>query len=85
MWRHLGFVPRLLEMHAAKPSGAIHDEILRVRLDRAQSLLRDTRLTISEIADTCGFAGPSHFGRRFQDAFRLTPSAFRTRNRTAGS
>ncbi len=84
--RHLGVSRRLLEMHARKTIGrTIHDEILRVRLDRAQSLLRDTRLTISEIADTCGFAGPSHFGRRFQDAFRLTPSAFRTRNRTAGS
>ena len=76
--RHLGVSRRLLEMHTRKALGrTVHDEILRVRFDRAQLLLRDTRLTINEIADTCGFAGPSHFGRRFQDAFHLTPSAFR--------
>ncbi len=80
--RHLNVSRRLLEMHARKTLGrTIHDEILRVRLDRAQSLLRDTRMTINEIADACGFAGPSHFGRRFQDAFHITPSAFRTTNR----
>ena len=80
--KHLNVSRRLLEMHARKSLGrTIHSEILRVRLERAQSLLRDTRLTINEIADACGFAGPSHFGRRFQDAFHLTPSAFRTRSR----
>jgi len=69
-------------MHTRKTIGrTIHDEILRVRLDRAQALLRDTRMTVSEIADACGFAGPSHFGRRFQDALHLTPSAFRSRTR----
>ena len=76
--RHLSVSRRLLEMHARKTLGrTVHDEILRVRLDRAQSLLRDTRMTVNEVADACGFAGPSHFGRRFQDAFHLTPSAFR--------
>ena len=76
--RHLSVSRRLLEMHARKTLGrTVHDEILRVRLDRAQSLLRDTRMTINEVADACGFAGPSHFGRRFQDAFAMTPTAFR--------
>ncbi|MDX9868763.1 MAG: XylR family transcriptional regulator, partial [Kiritimatiellia bacterium] len=76
--RHLSVSRRLLEMHSRKTLGCtIHDEILRVRLERVQSLLRDTRMTVSEIADTCGFAGPSHLGRRFQDAFKMTPSAFR--------
>jgi len=86
--RHLSVSRRLLEMHARKALGrTVHDEILRVRLDRVQSLLRDTRMTISEIADTCGFAGPSHLGRRFQDAFELTPSAFRAacRKKNRGS
>lgn len=80
--KHLNVSRRLVEMHARQSLGrTIHDEILRVRLERAQSLLRDTRLTINEIADACGFAGPSHFGRRFQDAFHMTPSAFRTHHR----
>ena len=76
--RHLSVSRRLLEMHARKALGrTVHDEILRVRLERTQSLLRDTRMTVNEIADACGFAGPSHLGRRFQAAFHLTPSAFR--------
>ncbi len=76
--RHLSVSRRLLEIHTRKALGrTVHDEILRVRLDRVQSLLRDTRMTVSEVADTCGFAGPSHLGRRFQNAFKMTPSAFR--------
>ena len=76
--RHLNVSRRLLEIHTRKALGrTVHDEILRVRLNRVQSLLRDTRMTVSEIADACGFAGPSHLCRRFQDAFKMTPSAFR--------
>lgn len=83
--RHLRVSRRLLEMHFRKEVGrTVHDEILRVRLDRVQALLRDTRMTISEIAGACGFAGPSHLGRRFQDAFRITPSAFRAACRKRG-
>lgn len=86
--RHLSVSRRLLEIHTRKALGrTVHDEILRVRLDRVQSLLRDTRMTVSEVADTCGFAGPSHLGRRFQSAFKMTPSAFRAecRKRNTGS
>lgn len=80
--RHLGVSRRLLEMHARKSlNRTVHDEIQRVRLDRAQSLLRDTRMTVSEIAYACGFAGPSHLWRRFRDAFLITPTAFRLENR----
>ncbi len=80
--RHLNVSRRLLEIHTRKVLGrTVHDEIMRVRLDRVRSLLRDTRLTINEIADTCGFAGPSHLGSRFQDAFHTTPSAFRRQTR----
>ncbi|HPB10782.1 MAG TPA: helix-turn-helix domain-containing protein [Kiritimatiellia bacterium] len=82
--RQLNVSRRLLEMNFRKELGrTVHGEILRVRLDRAQTLLRDTRMTVSEIADACGFAGPSHFGRRFQDSLHLTPSAFRLRSRPA--
>lgn len=84
--RHLNVSRRLLEIHTRKALGrTVHDEIIRVRLNRAQSLLRDTRLTINEIAEACGFAGPSHFGRRFQDAFHTTPSAFRRQTRSGAT
>jgi AraC-like DNA-binding protein len=50
-----------------------------VRLSRAVRLLRESELTIAEIATEAGFADQSYFDRRFRHAFGQTPSAFRTR------
>ncbi len=76
--RHLNVSRRLLEMRARKTIGrTLHEEIQRVRLNRARSLLRNTKLTVSEIAATCGFYDPSHLGQWFRKTFRLTPTAFR--------
>jgi len=75
---HLGLSRRSLEIRAQKSLGrTIHDEINRVRLEHAQALLKNTRMTISEISYACGFAGPSHFGRRFQDSFNCSPKVYR--------
>ena len=83
--RHLNVSRRLLEMRAKQAlGGTVRDEILRVRLDRARALLRNTRMTMGEIAEACGFSGPSHFGLRFREAFRVTPTAFRDSFRENG-
>ena len=47
------------------------------RLERAARLLRETGLTISEVADACGFSNPFHFSRRFKQRFGQQPSAWR--------
>jgi LacI family transcriptional regulator len=76
--RHLNVSRRLLEMHFRKSlNQTVHDELLRVRLERVRMMLRDTHMTISEIAYACGFAGASHLGRRFKNTFKTTPCAFR--------
>ncbi len=59
-------------------------ELLRMRLERAQDILSDeslSRLEIAEVADRCGFADPSHFARRFRQRFGKAPLQFR---RSAG-
>ncbi len=48
-----------------------------VRLERAKALLRDPRLTVSEVAYAAGFDDPGYFARRFRQQNGVTPSAFR--------
>lgn len=45
----------------------------QVRLERAQTLLRNTRHPISEIASLSGFGSAAHFSRAFRQAFDITP------------
>ena len=77
--RRLNVSRRLLEIKAKKTIGrTVYDEIQRLKLNRARSLLRNTKLTVSEIAVDCGFCGPSHLGLWFRKVFQTTPTAFRT-------
>lgn len=76
--RHLNISRRLLELKARKSLGrTICDEIQRLKLNRARSLLRNTKMTVSEIALACGFYDPSHLGLWFRKTFHVTPTAFR--------
>ena len=50
-----------------------------VRLTRALQLLRESELSIAEIAMETGFADQSYFDRRFRREHGETPSAFRAR------
>lgn len=52
----------------------------RVRLDRARLLLRQTGLSVLEVALACGFASASHFSRSYRAAFGHPPVRERTTN-----
>lgn len=53
-------------------------EFLRgIRLDRAESLLRESSLSPSEIAESCGFYDHAHFCRLFKRRTGVTPGEFR--------
>jgi AraC family transcriptional regulator len=54
-----------------------HQYVLRARVERAKALLRDDRLSISDVALATGFATPSHFATTFRRLTRATPRAFR--------
>lgn len=48
-----------------------------IRLMKARELLAEGRATVGEVAARAGFHSPSYFAARFQEAFGMTPSAFR--------
>ncbi|MDG2461012.1 MAG: helix-turn-helix domain-containing protein [Luminiphilus sp.] len=47
------------------------------RLNEAQSLLRRTNLSITEVGSAVGLSDPSHFARVFREQTGVTPSGFR--------
>ncbi len=51
--------------------------ITHFRLQKAEELLQETDLTISEIAYRCGFISLSHFSRAFNRMYQSSPSQFR--------
>ncbi len=53
---------------------------LRLRVARAQTLLRQTLNPIREVAVECGFASTSHFSNAYKRVFGLAPTAERHRS-----
>ena len=51
--------------------------VTRVRIMNALRQLRETDLTIAEIAAQCGFSDQSYFDRRFRQAFGKSPREWR--------
>jgi transcriptional regulator GlxA family with amidase domain len=49
----------------------------RLRLEHADKLLRQSALSISEIAFATGYSSSSHFGRTFRRIFGMTPGLAR--------
>lgn len=47
-----------------------------LRLDKAQNLLRNSPLSLTEIALAAGFCSSSHFSRQFSEHFGMPPSAY---------
>lgn len=76
--RHEVHVAREFRRHFGVSIGAY---LRRLRTEHAAKLLRTARFSISEIAQTCGFASHSHLCREFKAFFRVTPSQYRNRNR----
>jgi two-component system response regulator YesN len=57
--------------------GNLNQYVLNLRMERARSLLRDTRLTVSSIAGAVGFDNAQYFTTAFKRFFGLTPQALR--------
>lgn len=73
---------RSLEMHFQKAIGrTIHDEIVRVRIDRAKGMLIGGEWAMPVISEACGFPFPSQFSHAFRRETGLTPSEFRRQYR----
>ncbi len=62
---------------AQKLNRTPHDEIVRVRVERARRLLLESDEKIERVAGRCGFTAVQNFGRVFRQAMGTTPAAFR--------
>lgn len=60
-----------------------HRYLLTRRIERATALLRDTELSITEIAFDTGWASLGTFGRTFRDITGASPSTIRAHGRSA--
>jgi AraC family transcriptional regulator len=70
-----GHLSRLFrERFAVGPVAAIE----LVRLARAATLLQRSNLSVGAVSESCGFANPFHFSRRFSSAYGVSPRAYRT-------
>lgn len=58
------------------------DDICRVRLDRASRLLRESNLSIENVAAQAGFNSHVRFAMVFRDHMGMTPTSYRKSHRT---
>lgn len=65
---------RLFRRHLGRSLG---EHYLALRLDRSRDLLRQTSLSVIEIALACGFTSASHFSRSYRERFGYPPRAER--------
>ena len=56
---------------------SIMDYLLHLRMDEAKKMLRETTLSIDEIASKTGYADSSYFTKVFRKAMGMTPSRYR--------
>jgi LacI family transcriptional regulator len=77
---------RKLEIGFRKFLGrSIHDELMRVRLERAKFLLTTTDLSMPEIASACGVAFSSRLSEQFRRITGMTPRSYRREHRRPSS
>ncbi len=55
---------------------SVRDFIISIRLKRSAQLLKESGMTITQIAYEVGFKDPSHFTRAFKKQFGVPPSEF---------
>ena len=67
-------VRQLERLFAEHLKTTIGKRYVEVRIGRARSLLRQSSLSIAEVAVACGFVSTSHFSRVYRAQFGLSPS-----------
>ncbi len=76
--RTAGLSRRALQLRFRTVLGrTVQQEIVRVRIDAARRLLLSSHLSMSEVAEHCGYESGPVFTRAFYRETGVTPSAFR--------
>jgi AraC family transcriptional regulator len=66
---------RLFQLELGK---TFREHLAELRLERAKALLRDTQMTVLEVAGETGWSSLAHFNSVFRRRVGSTPSQFRT-------
>ncbi|AXH98299.1 AraC family transcriptional regulator [Sporosarcina sp. PTS2304] len=67
----------LSRKYAKEAEDSFRDALLRIRIEQAKRLLKETDLAIADVAITSGFSHPAYFSKRFKEATGWTPYAYR--------
>jgi AraC-like DNA-binding protein len=60
------------------------DFIRTIRLNQAAELLKNQKLTVSEVAYALGYANLSHFSNSFREFHGMSPKEFKEKDETGG-
>lgn len=66
-----------LRMFRAATGCTPHQYLLRLRIEKAQSLMKNRSLRIIDIAESCGFTSQSQFSRVFRRVIGVKPRQYR--------
>ncbi len=76
--RHAGLSLRVMQLRFKKLLGhSPGEELRRARLDRVKQLLRETTMTLEEMADQCGFANANTLCEHFKNMTGKTAGNYR--------
>jgi AraC family transcriptional regulator len=68
---------RLAQLFRRQVGTSIHKVLNKIRVEYGQMLLKDSELSISQIATDCGFATSQHFARIFRQLTGATAAEYR--------
>ena len=81
--RELGVSRALLYNKMKAITGAGTKEyIIKIRIEKAKTLIESTALTIAEISDMTGFASQSYFSTAFKNYTGKTPSQYKQQTKS---
>jgi transcriptional regulator GlxA family with amidase domain len=80
--RHLGFSrTRVFDMFKAQTGHTPNEYLQRLRIEKAEELLRQTNRSVTEIALATGFGSGQHFSLVFRRYTGFSPACYRGTNR----
>ncbi len=80
--RMLGYVhlsrSRFINLYKSLFGRSPVDDLVEMRLTLAKHYLATSNMTVTEVADSCGFGDVYYFSRQFRKRVGMTPGAFKT-------
>ena len=79
--RAAGVSRRVLELHFRKSlDRSVYEEVLRLRMNHACTLLIETNLSVSQVAEALDYEEIKYFSRGFRKVVGMSPSVYRKKN-----